>query len=189
MQTIEEIRMQNDDTTIANFGEQADDLMTEMAAAGMHGMSTAQADLVVRMGVLLDFAARKLSLISMAPGPQARALINQATNHALAMRMHGATLRGVPGAEMLENLCDAALGRLIEQSAKKAEAEAETEEQTDRMTVEEAMTMLKLSRFNQLAYLLGVSDSIIKRWRSNGFIHPRQVKKIRALYRGMGVAA
>lgn len=49
--------MQNDDTTIANFGEQADDLMTEMAAAGMHGMSKAQADLVVRMGVMLDFAA------------------------------------------------------------------------------------------------------------------------------------
>lgn len=40
-----------------------------------------------------------------------------------------------------------------------------------------------------LSAALGVSDSIIKRWRSNGFIHPRQVKKIRDLYRGMGVAA
>lgn len=57
------------------------------------------------------------------------------------------------------------------------------------MTVEEAMTMLKLSRFNQLAYALGVSDSIIKRWRSNGFIHPKQVKKVRRLCSGMGVAA
>jgi hypothetical protein len=34
-----------------------------------------------------------------------------------------------------------------------------------------------------------VSDSIIKRWRANGFIHPKQVKKVRKIYSGMGVAA
>lgn len=179
--------MQNDDTTIFSFGERADELMTALSAAGLHGMSAAQADLVVEMGKLLDFAARRFSFVSRLPGPQAKAIINQAANHALAMRMHGATLRGVPGAEMLEDLCDAALGRFAE-AVKKTEPEVAGEE-IDHMTVDEAMTMLKLSRFNQLAYALGVSDSIIKRWRSNGFIHPKQVKKIRALYRGMGVAA
>jgi len=179
--------MQDDDTTVFNFGERADELMTALSAAGLHGMSSAQADLVVEMGKLLDFAARRFSFVSRIPGPQARVLINKAANHALAMRAHGATLRGVPGAEMLEDLCDAALGRFAE-AVKKTEPEVAGEE-IDHMTVDEAMTMLKLSRFNELAYALGVSDSIIKRWRSNGFIHPRQVKKIRDLYRGMGVAA
>jgi len=179
--------MQNDDTTVFSFGERADELMTALSAAGLHGMSSAQADLVVEMGKLLDFAARRFSFVARLPGPQARAIINQAANHALAMRMHGATLRGTAGAEMLEDLCDAALGRFAEQAQKKVEEEKS--EPVDYMTVEEAMTMLKLTRFNQLAYALGVSDSIIKRWRSNGFIHPRQVKKIRDLYRGMGVAA
>lgn len=179
--------MQNDDTTIFSFGERADELMTALSAAGLHGMSAAQADLVVEMGRLLDFAARWFSFVSRLPGPLERAIINQAANHALAMRMHGATLRGTAGAEMLEDLCDAALGRFAEQAQKKVE-EAQ-EEQIDYMTVEEAMTMLKLTRFNQLARTLVVSDSIIKRWRSNGFIHPRQVKKIRDLYRGMGVTA
>ncbi len=179
--------MQDDDTTIFSFGERADELMTALSATGLRGMSAAQADLVVEMGKLLDFAARRFSFVARLPGPQARALISKAANHALAMRTHGATLRGVPGAEMLEDLCDAALGRFAE-AVKKTEPEVAGEE-IDHMTVEEAMTMLKLSRFNQLAYTLGVSDSIIKRWRSNGFIHPKQVKKIRALYRGMGVAA
>lgn len=179
--------MQNDDTTIFSFGERANELMTALSAAGLHGMSSAQADLVVEMGKMLDFAARRFSFVSRLPGPQARVLINKAANHALAMRAHGATLRGVPGAEMLEDLCDAALGCFVEQAQKKVEEEKS--EPVDYMTVEEAMTMLKLSRFNQLAYALGVSDSIIKRWRSNGFIHPRQVKKIRDLYRDMGVAA
>jgi len=179
--------MQNDDTTVFNFGERADELMAALSAAGLHGMSAAQADLVVEMGKLLDFAARRFSFVSRLPGPQARVLINKAANHALAMRAHGATLRGVPGAEMLEDLCDAALGRFAEAVQKNSEPEATDE--IDYMTVEEAMAMLQLSRFNQLAYALGVSDSIIKRWRSNGFIHPRQVKKIRDLYRGMGVAA
>lgn len=179
--------MQNDDTTVFSFGERADELMTALSASGLHGMSSAQADLVVEMGKMLDFAARRFSFVSRLPGPQAKAIINQAANHALAMRMHGATLRGTAGAEMLEDLCDAALGKFVEQAQKKVEEEKT--EPVDYMTVEEAMTMLKLSRFNQLAYALGVSDSIIKRWRSNGFIHPRQVKKIRDLYRGMGVAA
>lgn len=179
--------MQDDDTTVFSFGERADELMTALSATGLRGMSAAQADLVVEMGKLLDFAARRFSFVARLPGPQARALISKAANHAMAMRMHGATLRGTAGAEMLEDLCDAALGKFAEQAQKKAEEEKS--EPVDYMTVEEAMTMLNLSRFNQLAYTLGVSDSIIKRWRSNGFIHPKQVKKIRALYRGMGVAA
>ncbi len=179
--------MQNDATTIFSFGERADELMTALSAAGLHGMSAAQADLVVEMGRLLDFAARRFSFVSRLPGPQAKAIINQAANHALAMRMHGATLRGTAGAEMLEDLCDAALGRFAEQAQKKVEEEKS--EPVDYMTVEEAMTMLKLSRFNQLAYTLGVSDSIIKRWRSNGFIHPKQVKKVRRIYSGMEVTA
>lgn len=52
--------MQSDHTTIFEIGEQADDLMTEMAAAGFHGMSNAQADIVVRMGRLLDRAAKAI---------------------------------------------------------------------------------------------------------------------------------
>lgn len=180
--------MQSDDTTIFSFGERADELMERISAMGMHGMSAAQADVVVEMGKLLDFAARRFSFVSRLPGPQARVLINRAANHAMAMRTHGATLRGVPGAEMLEDLCDAALGKFVE-AVKKTEKPEVADEEIDYMTVEEAMAMLKLTRFNQLAYTLGVSDSIIKRWRSNGFIHPRQVKKIRDMYRGMGVAA
>lgn len=180
--------MQNDDTTVFNFGERADELMAALSSAGLHGMSAAQADLVVEMGKLLDFAARRFSFVARLPGPQARVLISKAANHALAMRAHGATLRGVPGAEMLEDLCDAALGRFVE-SVQKTEQPEVADEAIDYLTVEEAMTMLKLTRFNQLAYALGVSDSIIKRWRSNGFIHPKQVKKVRRIYSGMGVSA
>lgn len=100
--------MQNDDTTIFNFGEQADDLMQRMAAAGFSGMTGEQADIVVDMGRLLDFAARKFSRFT---ARQESDLVERAANHALAMRMHGATLRGVKGAEMLEDLADAVVGR------------------------------------------------------------------------------
>ena len=39
--------MQNDDTTVFSFGERADELMTALSAAGLRGMSAAQADLMV----------------------------------------------------------------------------------------------------------------------------------------------
>ncbi len=39
--------MQDDDTTVFSFGERADELMTALSAAGLHGMSAAQADLMV----------------------------------------------------------------------------------------------------------------------------------------------
>lgn len=60
--------MQSDDITISEFGEAAYDVMTELAAAGFQGMSRAQADLVVRMGKLLDFAARKFAAVIEAGG-------------------------------------------------------------------------------------------------------------------------
>ena len=88
--------MQNDHITISEFGEAADDVMTEMAAAGFHGMSDAQADIVVRMGKLLDKAAKIIGGISLPALPKESAqVINRAPNHALAMGMHGATIRGV----------------------------------------------------------------------------------------------
>ena len=86
--------------------------MTEMAAAGFHGMSNAQADIVVRMGKLLDLAAKALAGFEKTVTGQ---IIAKASNHALAMRMHGATLRGVAGAELLEDLCDAVIARHLGQ--------------------------------------------------------------------------
>ena len=71
--------MHDDDTTISEFGEATDDVMTEMAAAGFRGMSKAQVDLVVRMAKLLDFAARKFASAIETGGRNE--LINRAANH------------------------------------------------------------------------------------------------------------
>jgi len=169
--------MQNDDTTISNFGEKADEVMEELAA-GMHGMSTAQADLVVRMGELLDFAARKLSGRASAAG----ALIERAGNHALAMRMHGATLRGLAGAALLEDLCDVISG--------KYEPEGPIEdgdELTDRMTVADGMKMLGISKLEAFAAAINASVGAMTYWRAKkkGVMPGKYVKTVQALYRGM----
>ena len=97
--------MQDDDTTVFSFGERADELMTALSATGLRGMSAAQADAVVEMGKLLDFAARRFSFVSRLPGPQAKAIINQAANHALAMRTHGATFLIIKGAPPRITIC------------------------------------------------------------------------------------
>ena len=172
--------MQNDDTTIFNFGERADEAMTEMAAAGMHGMSTVQADLVVRMGELLDFASRMM----VVRGTAAEALVERASNHALAMRMHGATLRGLAGAILLEDLCDAISGKyepdgLIEDG----------DELTDRMTVAEGMKMLGISKFEAFAAAISASVGAITYWRNEkkGIMPAKHVKIVQSLYRGMQV--
>lgn len=177
--------MQSNDTTIANFGEQADDLITEMAAAGMHGMSTAQADIVVRMGVMLDFAARRFEAAQENAGPKMAAIINRAANHALAMRCHNATLRGVAGAEMIEDLCDIAMGRYIIE--KPAAVEIVVGPEDPGMTVEEAMMMVKATSQRHFAALLECGSSTIKYWKNNGRIADWAKVKVEALYRGMQV--
>lgn len=180
--------MQNDHTTIFEIAEEADDVMTEMAAAGFHGMSDAQADIVARMTRLLDKAAKIIGGISLPALPKESAqMINKAANHALAMRMHGATLRGASGAALLEDLCDAAMGRQIEAAASAAIA-AKVKE-GDRMTVEEAMTMLECQSYAGFAKILECSDTTVKNWRSRGRLPEPWTDKVRALYRGMQVRA
>lgn len=179
--------MQDDDTTVFSFGERADELMTALSATGLRGMSAAQADLVVEMGKLLDFAARRFSFVARLPGPQARALISKAANHALAMRCHNATLRGVAGAEMIEDLCDIAMGRYIIEKPAVVEIVVEPEEPG--MTVEEAMTMVKATSQRHFAALLECGSSTIKYWKNNGRIANWAKVKVETLYRGMGVAA
>lgn len=171
--------MKHDDTTIFNFGERADEAMTEMAAAGMHGMTKAQADLVVRMGELLDFAAR----LMVVRGTAAEALVERASNHALAMRMHGARLRGLPGAMLLEDLCDAVSGKY------EPEGLVEDGELTDRMTVAEGMQMLGISKFEAFAATINATVGAMTYWRArkNGVMPAKHVKIVQALYRDMQV--
>jgi len=169
--------MQSDHTTIFEIGEQADDLMTEMGAAGFHGMSDAQADIVVRMGRLLDRAARAISGIENTKAGQ---LVNRAANHALAMRMHGATLRGVSGAEMLEDLCDAVLAKHLNNPPVPL---AQVVEVPEDMSVEDAMRLMRCESFAALARELSVSMTSIKVWRRAGRITTPWVNKIRRMYR------
>ena len=172
--------MQNDDTTIFDFSERADEVMEELAAAGMHGMTKAQADLVVRMGELLDFAARALDVRSRA----ASALVERASNHALAMRMHGARLRGLPGAMLLEDLCDAISGKYEPEGLVE-----DGDELTDRMTVAEGMKMLGISKFEAFAATINATVGAMTYWRTrkNGIMPARHVKIVQQLYRGMQV--
>ncbi len=177
--------MQSDHTTIFEIGEQADDLMTEMGAAGFHGMSDAQADIVVRMGRLLDRAARAISGLENTKTGQ---LINRAANHALAMRMHGSTMRGVTGAELLEDLCDAVIGIQLEATAAATAAKAaKTKEDDDRMTVEKAMEMLGCRTFAEFFRTMDCSETTVKNWRSRGRLPDQWVERVRVLYRGMQV--
>jgi len=171
--------MKHDDTTIFNFGERADEVTEELAAAGMHGMTKAQADLVVRMGELLDFASR----LMVVRGTAAEALVERAGNHALAMRMHGARLRGLPGAMLLEDLCDAISGKYA------PDGMAEDDELTDRMTVAEAMTMLGISKFEAFAAAINASVGAMTYWRAKkkGVMPGKYVKTVQSLYRGMQV--
>lgn len=170
--------MKHDDTTIFNFGERADEVMEELAATGMHGMSAAQADLVVRMGELLDFAARKLSVRASAAG----VLVERASNHALAMRMHGARLRGLPGAMLLEDLCDAIGGKYEPDGPIE-----DGDELTDRMTVAEAMTMLGISKFEAFAATISTTVGTMTYWRTKkgGVMPAKHVRIVQAIYRGM----
>lgn len=177
--------MQNDDTTVFSFGERADELMTALSATGLRGMSAAQADLVVEMGKLLDFAARRFESAQENAWPKMAAIINRAANHALAMRMHGATLRGVAGAEMIEDLCDIAIGHYIIEKPAVVEIVVEPEEPG--MTVEEAMTMVKATSRRHFAALLECGSSTIKYWENNGRIADWAKVKAETLYRGMQV--
>ena len=183
--------MYDDDTTISEFGEAADDVMTELAAEGFRGMSKAQADLVVRMAKLLDFAARKFASAIETGGRNE--LINRAANHALAMRMHGATLRGISGAELLEDLCDAMMGRYASENPPAPNPEkltiAHDPVPTGCLTVEEAMTLLGVNRFTQLARSIGTSSSLITFWRKKGHIPLKKSEVVREVYRGMQVRA
>lgn len=172
--------MKHDDTTIFNFGERADEVMEELAAAGLHGMTQAQADLVVRMGELLDFAARKLSVRASAAG----VLVERASNHALAMRMHGARLRGLPGAMLLEDLCDAISGKYEPEGLVE-----DGDELTDRMTVAEAMTMLGIQKFEAFAVAINASVGSMTYWRTKkgGVMPAKHIKIVQQLHRGMQV--
>jgi len=169
--------MQSNHTTIFEIGEQADDLMTEMAAAGFHGMSDAQADIVVRMGRLLDRAARAIGSFEKTKTGQ---MVAKASNHALAMRMHGSTLRGITGAEMLEDLCDAVLAKHLNNPPAPLDRVVEIPED---MSVEDAMHLMRCDSFAALARELSVSMTSIKVWRRAGRITTPWANNIRRMYR------
>lgn len=179
--------MKNDDITISEFGEAADDVMTEMTAAGCYGMTDAQADIVARMTRLLDKAAKIIG--GVVDSGETGKLINKAANHALAMRTHGATLRGVTGAEMLEDLCDAAIGRHLQAVAAAALAAKAKTDIENRMTVEEAMTMLDCRSYASFSDILDCSLTTVKNWRSRGRVPADWADRVRIIYRGMKVRA
>lgn len=109
-------------------------------------------------------------------------LANRAARHALAMRMHGATLRGVAGAELLEDLADALGGRY------NPETDQGAPEPEDVISVDEALRMLDLDTQVELARKLGVKPETVTQWKARGRIPGKNIKMIRRLYRGMQVA-
>ena len=108
-------------------------------------------------------------------------LANRAARHALAMRMHGATLRGPAGAALLEDLADALGGRYNPETDQGAPE--------DEISVDEALRMLDLDTQVELARKLGVKPETVSMWRARGRIPCKNIKMIRRLYRGMQVAA
>lgn len=193
--------MQGDDNTRLNPATidptdfyRAEDLMQAMADTGLKELSAYQYRLVCKMGEMLDAAVRKLDAIEAAMGLTSTMLIHKAANHALAMRIHGATLRGVSGAEMLEDLCDAAMGRYVADPEAKPEKKPKPVLVPDPvppgcLTVEEALTMLGLNRFAQLAKSLKTSPSMITLWRNQGYIPLKKTAIVREIHSGMQVRA
>lgn len=169
--------------------DRADDLMKAMADAGFSGMTSHQRNLVCKMGEMLDAAVARLDAIHARAGFSVGVLTAKAANHALSMRMHGATLRGIPGAELLEDLCDAVLGRYVSEnaSAPKTPKPVLVPDPVPPgcLTVEEAMTMLGINRFAQLARSIGTSPSMITLWRNQGYLPPKKTKIMRDLASGV----
>ena len=185
VQQVQQIK--NDDITISEFGEAADDVMTEMTAAGCYGMTAAQAEIVARMTRLLDKAAKIIN--GVIEGGESGKLISKAANHALSMRIYGATLRGIAGAELLEDLCDAAIGRHLQAVAAAALAAKAKTDIENSMTVEEAMTMLDCRSYAAFSDILDCSLTTVKNWRSRGRVPADWAEKVRSIYRGMKVRA
>lgn len=155
--------MSNQIITVSEFGEQADALMAK-AAGILAGMRPDQADIVVQMGKMLDFASRKLGKLP----DDVKSLADKAANHALAMRMHGGTMRGPAGAEMLEDLCDAATGRYFAEAKSVPKTPVKAERPAECYSIEEAMTALGVNTFTALAHQMKTTCSVVTRWKNNG---------------------
>lgn len=119
-------------------------------------------------------------------------LISRARNHALAMRMHGATLRGPKGAAMLEELCDMVAGR-ITGPVVMAEPVAKIPHEPGVfapgcLTVDESMKMLNLTLRRDLANMIGRDPSVLTYWmRNKGCLPVKESEKVRELYRARQV--
>lgn len=173
--------MQNDDTTIFEISEEADDVMQQLAAVGLHGMSNKQADLVVQMGRLLDNAARTLDRMAKAAGRNPGDLVQKAAHHALMMRTQGAVLRGAKGAGLIEDLCDAVLA-----AAKPKVEEKPVVVAAPVRVVESVVKVIRLPESGTIsvdyaaeclgcdvggiADMLEIQAETVRRWKRNGFI-------------------
>jgi len=93
-------------------------------------------------------------------------------------------LRGLPGAMLLEDLCDAIGGRYEPDGPIE-----DGDELTDRMTVAEGMTMLGISKFEAFAVAINASVGSMTYWRTKkgGVMPAKHVKIVQQLYRGMQV--
>lgn len=187
--------MQNDDTTRLNPEaidatdfDRAEELIAALGATTF--TTDYQYRLVKKAVQMLDAAISSLDAIHAAAGLPTDMLIIRASNHALAMRMHGATLRGVYGAEMVEDLCDAVMGRFVT-TPKPAVVEAEkipTTVPAGCLSVEEAMTILGLRTFTALAKALKTSSSMVTIWKNEkGYLPPAKSALVWELYRGKQV--
>lgn len=171
--------------------DMADDLMLALGETGLDGMSVYQERLVKKMGEMLAAAVARIDAIQAASGFQVSMLVTKAANHALAMRIHGATLRGDAGAGMLEDLCDAVMGRYaaFEPVAVQKPVVQKPAIPKDCLTVEEAMRMLKCRTLVELADMIGSTAKTCSRWRDEGHMREKASATVRALYRGMQVRA
>lgn len=176
--------MHANDTTFRNFSSRADNLMMEMAQI-LGGMTPAQADKVVELGGLLDFAARQFQ-VAVDPGSHVGELVARAQNHALAMRLHGATMRGSVGAALLEDLCDAVSGRY---EPELPEPPVIKPDPAKPMSVDEAMVMLECQKQLDLANLLDVAPGTVTQWKLRGGLPIKVAKRVRGIYRNMRAIA
>lgn len=172
--------MQNDDTTIFSLGEQAAELAALLSDVGISGMSKKQAVTMIKSMNLLDRIAKTLGKFE---STQTGELVAKAGNHALAMRIHSATIRGVAGAEMIENLCDAVIARHLNGNQPAVLVVAED------MTVGEGMIMLGCNSLAEFSRQLGCSLTSIQSWKAAGYMTKPWADKVRKLYRGQQVRA
>ena len=129
--------MKRDDST-----KEAEALVSALIA---EGLTKEQKGMARELLALFEELQSRLSCIEQAAGLEPATLAKQAANYALAMRLHGATLRGPRGADLLESLSGALLY-------------ARTEHKREIRTAADAMFALGVTSMRQLADKIGVTS-------------------------------